>query len=481
MLKQLIDSQSLEPKTLEESHAIIAALVQLVRELSSRIEELEERLALDSGNSSKPPSQDDLWQRTERKKKVPSGRSQGAQPGHAKHQRALLPEQEVDRIERFFPQGRCRCGGEVVMETEAQHRHQVFDLPEVRYTVTEYQTYAGRCCRCHARRTAALPKEAPTGQMGAGLISWIALLAGQYHVTNRQVQSLLLQQWGLSFSLGAINQAQKPVSGWLQPLYEQIGDAVRQAPVAHADETTHYRCGECYWLWSLGSTVAVYFLTHYSRGKSAANELLKNFAGILVSDRHAGYNDYPAERRQLCWAHIIRNMERIAGRRGAAGELGQHLARLARLTVHIEHRWRQSGYTSPLQQHRLHRLQSRFREELERGAREHEKSRTGNQCQRLLGEQAMLWTFLMYPGLPLTNNAAERALRPYVIWRKISFFSQSYRGDQFRPLILSITETCKRLGVSAYPILRQACAQGQRGEVVTVRLPIHQSIRLLPA
>ena len=81
----------------------------------------------------------------------------------------------------------------------------------------------------------------------------------------------------------------------------------------------------------------------------------------------------------------------------------------------------------------------------------------------------------------MTNNTAERALRPYVIWRKISFFSQSYRGDQFRPLILSIIETCKRLGISAYQLLRQACEQGQRGEIVTVRLPIPPPALLLPA
>ena len=109
----------------------------------------------------------------------------------------------------------------------------------------------------------------------------------------------------------------------------------------------------------------------------------------------------------------------------------------------------------------------------------HAKSRTGNQCQRLLTEESMLWTFLSYPGIPLTNNTAERALRPYVIWRKTSFASQSYRGDQFRPLILSITETCKRLGLKTYDILRQACAQGQRNQPVTIRLPIPQTAPLL--
>ncbi|MGR9105698.1 MAG: hypothetical protein ACU843_02105 [Gammaproteobacteria bacterium] len=73
-----------------------------------------------------------------------------------------------------------------------------------------------------------------------------------------------------------------------------------------------------------------------------------------------------------------------------------------------------------------------------------------------------------HPGIPLTNNAAERALWPYVVWRKIGFFIQSYRDDQFRPLILSITETCKRLRVGAYKNLRHACQQGLRGETVVL-------------
>lgn len=220
--------------------------------------------------------------------------------------------------------------------------------------------------------------------------------------------------------------------------------------------------------------MAVYFLTHYSRGKGAANDLLQGFEGILISDRYGGYNDHPLDRRQLCWAHLLRNLECIAGRQGRAGRLGRRLVRLARLTVRMEHRWRGSGYRSVLYEHRLHRLRAWFRRELEQGACDPEKSRTGNQCRRLLGEESMLWTFLSHPGIPLTNNAAERALRPYVIWRKISFFSQSYRGDQFRPLILSIIETCKLLRISAYRILRLACEQGLRGEVVTVRLPIPQ-------
>ena len=83
----------------------------------------------------------------------------------------------------------------------------------------------------------------------------------------------------------------------------------------------------------------------------------------------------------------------------------------------------------------------------------------------------MLWTFLGRPGIPLTNNTAEQALRPYVVWRKTRFFSQSDRGDVFRARVLTVTETCKPLGISAYNLLRRVCEQGQRNEEITVRLP----------
>ena len=98
-----------------------------------------------------------------------------------------------------------------------------------------------------------------------------------------------------------VSQATRSVTEWLLPLYQQVGQAVRDLPVAHADETSHYR----------------------NSGKDAANGLLDEFDGILVTDQHGGYNDYPIEKRQLCWAHVIRKFKKIServGRGRCAGE-----------------------------------------------------------------------------------------------------------------------------------------------------------------
>lgn len=461
-----------QPKSLDEAQQLIDALWLGLRETTARIEKLEEQLNTDSNNSSKPPSSDSPQKRAERRKKPRSNRPRGAQRGHPKHERVQVSETEVDEVQRFFPEGQCDCGGTLWMQAEPAFRHQVFDLPEVRYQVTEYQLYAGDCPHCQRRTMARLPEWVPRGQMGPGLLSWISVLTGQFHLSTRQIQRFVQEQWQLTFSVGAISQAQGKVIAWLAPLYQQIGAYVRQAEVAHADETTHYRGAERRWLWCLGTSMAVYFLTHYSRGKAAAMALLGQFSGVLVTDHYAGYNDYDRSRRQLCWAHLIRRLEQIASRVGQAGQIGQRLLLLARVVIRTHHRWQDGALPPCRYQQRMQRLRKTMRLLLEQGQACKTSSRTANQCRHLLKDEALYWTFLSDPHIPLTNNLAERALRPYVLWRKISFASQSYRGDQFRPLVLSVIETAKRLNLSTSRLLREVCTSGLRGEPITTRLPL---------
>lgn len=212
-------------------------------------------------------------------------------------------------------------------------------------------------------------------------------------------------------------------------------------------------------------------MVHYSRGKAAANALLGRFSGILVTDRHGAYNDYTADKHQYCWAHIIRNLEKISQRSGQAGQDGKRLLRLARLTVHCGKRWQQSRHQSLHHRRRLEKCRHYFQETLKEAAERHGDNKTGNACRKLLRDNPKLWTFLKHLGTPMTNNAAERSLRPYVIWRKTSFFTQSHRGDKYRPMMLSLIETCKRLKVSAYQVLRSICQQGMTEGVASFRLP----------
>ena len=471
------------PATLPEAHQVILSLLDVidglrveVASLKARVAELEERLNQNSGNSSKPPSQDSPGQRDKRPGKPPTGTKKGAQPGHRKQSRMMIDEAAVDALTHYYPEGQCACGGAIALEAEPHLRHQVFDLPEVKYTVTEHQVHAGRCTRCGKHCRGGLPDDVPSGQMGPGLIAWIGLLNGGNRLSTRTLQSLLAEQWGLHFSLGAISECQQKLADWLKAPHAHIGDMAKAAPVAHADETTHYRYSatqglERHWLWTLTAGPAVYFSAHFSRGKRAAGNLLEGFDGVLVTDRLGSYRCHPQERRQVCLAHVIRNLTAMSQRKGEPGRLGRRLVRLLRLVFRTEHAWRKGRYDDRRYRHRLDRLQNVFHQGIEQGAGWTSCKKTMNQCRQLLRDEPMLWTFRRYPDVPLTNNAAERAVRPYVIWRKTSFFSQSARGDRFRERILSVTESCKRLGVMAYQFLRLVCEQGIKNQPGTVRLP----------
>ena len=482
--KQLPLVRQKDPHTVMECHRRLDQFRQLVETLELTIEQLRERLErleVNSANSSIPPSQDRLSGKAKKEHhRKPSEKKRGAQPGHIRNTRKVVPETEVDQIERHFPDTRCACGGEIVIDTDPKDRHQIFDLPKITYTVTEHQRFGGTCLCCNRSVVAKLPKATPSGQMGPGLIAWIALLSGHFRMSTRNIQTFLEMQWGLQFSVGAISESQEPVAQWLEPLYDHIGDTVRKAPVAHADETTHFRGKARLWLWVLCTPQLAFYMVHASRGMKAAEHLLGFFAGILVTDRHGGYNDHPSDQRQLCWAHIIRNLERMAGFKGDPGDLGRWLVHFARIIIQLEHRWRKSGYQSEHHRRRLIAARENFKHSLEQGHARHDGKKTGRMCKELLKAEPMLWRFMASPGLDLTNNTAERALRPYVIWRKTSFFSQSERGDLFRARVMTVAETCRRLDLCAYTLLREVCEQGIRGEAVTIRLPIDH-IHSIPA
>ena len=421
-----INSPPPQIKTLGEAQELVNELWPVLRQVEqlgkalsaaqAEIKQLKEEieaLKLDSSNSSKPPSMDPPERRQQRRKKPKSSRQRGAQPGHSKHERALVPECEVDGVERFYPPGKCECGQQLDIATEPGVRHQVFDLPEVRFQVTEYQLYSGHCRHCRSKVTTRLPSWVPSGQMGPGLLSWISVLAGQYHLSTRQIQSYLQAHWQLRFSVGAVSQAQGKVLPWLAPLYHQVGDYVREAHVGHADETTHYRGDERRRLWCLATPLAVYFLVHVSRGKIAAKQLLGQFSGVLVSDHCVGYGDYPRHRHQLCWAHVLRNFERIARRSGEAGALGKHLVLMDQAVIRTRHRWDAGTLSESLYFRRMQRLRQSMQRLLAKGKSGSESTRT-TLCSAIIASKPKIHhSSLSYNGAP---NGYNLTVNGEILW-----------------------------------------------------------------
>ena len=408
---------------------------ELIYKLMARIAELEDRINQNSNNSSKPPSSDGSGTPPARKRPA-SGKARGAQPGHKGHRRERHPEDDRLTAIPHYPAGQCPCCGEQVVSHDKPYRvHQVFDLPEVSYLVTEHQLFRGTCRGCITTSEAALPQTVSHRQMGANLLSYIALQSGQFHQSISKIQQQLKQHFGLSFSKGAISEAQGRVSAMLTPTHQAIKQQVQSAAIIHADETRYQRGGERRWMWMALSKVAVCFMTAFGRGQEAAKRLLgSELDGVLVTDQYAGYRFIDSAQRQLCWAHVLRNVAAIA-----------ESSEMVNQPIGARHGYEQGTLSLAQYQRRLLRCRQSWDKQLERGSVLCSKRYRGR-GQLLLKDDEMLWRFMENDEIALTNNEAERALRGYVLWRKGSYGVWSHRGEQFRQRILSLVETAKRLG-----------------------------------
>ena len=438
----------LEQLTLPECREVIGHLAAQVNELQALVAVLQERLKLDSKNSSKPPSSDGPGSGNRAQRRA-SERARGAQKGHKGAFRALLDEGEVDQIVDCPAPAVCECGALVVADNQAL-RHQVFDVPPVRAFVSEYRLHAGCCMGCGKKHRAALPAGVPSGQIGPRALALIGSLGTHYHLTQFKIRDLLAQVTGVDFSVGAISQAHgKLAQALAAPVHEAIA-SLTNAPILHMDETRYPREGTSgNWVWGVVSpTLAVYSLLP-SRARYVITSLIgEKPQGIVVSDRYAGYAHIPAEQRQVCWSHLIRDFIRISERAGLPGRIGANLLGSA----YVLFRWRTACKSAA----QFEPLQRRVERALRQGRDQTACRRTAATCTNLLRSLPSLWTFLRDPRVEPTNNDAERALRGIVIKRKISGPTRSRRGDEFIGRAFTAHESCRRQGRNLWDFLHQA-------------------------
>lgn len=442
-----------KPATLSECHQVIDTLSGELAALREAVALLSERLALNSRNSSKPPSSDGPGSGGNRAQRRASQRKRGAQKGHPGAWRELLPESQVDSVQPCVPPDVCDCGG-VVGVRGAPRRHQVFDLPaQIRPVVSEYQLYTGICAGCGKAHGAALPAGVPSGQIGPRALALLGVLGTRFQMPQMKIRDLLAQLMGLDFSIGAISQAHGKVAQALAEPVQAAAATVSKAPLVHLDET-HYPCegrSSGHWVWAcVQPQLALYSLLP-SRARYVLTSLIgERPAGVVVSDRYSAYAHLEAGHRQVCWAHLLRDFNRIAQRAGEAGRIGRRLLGLG----HVLFRWcarRRKG--RPVE---FERLRRRVHLALQRGAALAQCSRTANTCANLLKLGEALWTFSREPGVPPTNNAAEQALRAIVLKRKISGPTRSRRGANFIAWGFSVAESCRRQGRDLLDYMQQS-------------------------
>jgi transposase len=312
--------------------------------------------------------------------------------------------------------------------------------------VTEYQMAVRRCPACGKRTRADLPAGVPRRPFGTRLTAVIALLSGRYRLSRREVRQLLRDLWQVRVSLGAVVRQEQAQSAALAPIVEEAQAAVQQAAVANMDETGWRENKQRAWLWTAVTAELTVFQIDRSRGGVVVEALLgAGFAGVVGSDRWSAYSRFPAERRALCYAHLKRDFQALVDRGGEAEPIGRWgLAEIERLFA-LWHRFRGGEFDRQELRRRLVPLQARLGRLLGRG-QECPDRKAAALCRHLDQWWPALWTFARVDGVEPTNNVAERALRPAVLWRKGSFGSDSQAGSRFAERMLTMVATCDQQG-----------------------------------
>jgi transposase len=447
-----------------------AALRARVCELEARIRELEARLGKSSGNSSRPPSSDPpgapppaLPKRT--------GRKRGGQPGHQKHSRPLVPPERVTRTIVVKPQECRRCGGALEGDDPDPYRHQVAEVPKVVASVEEYQLHTLDCPTCGISTRATLPPGVPSGQFGTRLQAMVAVCSGAYRMSKRGIEEMVEDFFDVPIALGSIANLERATSEAVAVPVEEVARAIREQPVVHADETGWFEGSKRAWLWAAVSTHMALFLVRLSRGAKVAKELLgAAFTGILISDRWSAYGWVDTARRQVCWAHLLRQFRGFQDHGSEGRAIGQALELLTETMFHEWHRVRDGTATRAAFQEFLENLRKHVVARLREGAACGIQAVAGR-CREILELEPALWTFAYAEGVEPTNNAGERRIRHGVMWRKTSFGTDSPSGSRFVERILTVVTTLRMQRRNVLDYVAAACEAALHDQVPPSLLP----------
>jgi len=445
-----------------EQQAIIEAQRKTILALEERVRELEARLARFSGNSSKPPSSDPPGAPPPSRPKR-TGRRRGGQPGHDKHTRALVAPEQVNKTHTCKPTSCRRCGAALTGIDHAPHRHQVTEIPKVKATVEEFQLHTLECEVCGTCTRATLPSGVPTSPFGPRLQALVAVLSGAYRLSKRAINELVQDSFGVPIALGSVSNLEQATSEAIAAPVEEIARAVQQEPIVHMDETGWFERSKRAWLWIVVSTRMALFAIRHCRGARVAKELLgKSFSGILISDRWSAYEWVDVARRQLCWAHLLRQFIGFQSYGAEASTIGRSLKLLADTMFHLWHRLRDGTMKRADFREVMESLRGHVVARLTEGMNCSSRAVMGR-CREILALEPALWTFVHVEGVEPTNNEGERRVRHGVMWRKTSFGTDSPNGSRFVERILTVVTTLRIQKRNVLDYMTQACETALHG------------------
>ena len=364
------------------------------------------------------------------------------------------------------------------------HQRYVEELIPSRVVTTCYHTSSGWCPCCRKRiesRGENQPPAAdlPHAQLGLNALATAMMMRVCYRLPFRQVTRLFLDLPGLKISPGAIVKQIKRVGRWLQKQYHRLKWAIRAAAVVHADETGWRTNGRNGYLWTLSTADQTLFHVDRSRSARVIAELLGQAFGssgdqTLVSDFYSVYDQFNGP-QQKCLTHLLRELRDTIGKRS---ELADHafFKRCKRLVQDmLRLKKKRSKLKAADYWRRVERVEKRLNELAQLRWNDPDANRL---AKRLNKYQAKLTTFLHRKEVDGTNNAAERALRPAVVMRKITGGSRSEEAAQAWAIVASVMRTAEQQGkdvLESIKTLLRAEWAGKETSLLAELLPIDSS------
>ena len=437
-----------------KAQAVFVQMAETIARLERKVAELEARVNKTPQNSSLPPSTQHPHAKPAPQKEK-SGKRPGGQPGHPKHERALIPTEQCQSVVPLKPETCRRCGAVLAGSDQDPVRHQVWELPVIQPLVTEYQLHRLTCPCCRESTCAQLPPGVPRSQAGPRLVALTALLMGCFRQSKRRVALFLESVLNQPCSPGWVLKLQQQATAAMTPACEELAQQLPSELVLGIDESPTKEGQAKAWVWTFVAATYTVFALRTTRAATVLQELLTDaFEGVINCDRAKMY--WKKGRLQWCWAHLKRDFQALIDHpNGQAKRLGHDLMRCTRELFRHWSRCRDGTITRV----GMLRLMRPVRQQVEgfllRGMFSGNPEIAG-MCRELFTHRDWLWTFLDVEGVEPTNNVSERALRHAVIWRKLSFGTQSAHGSQFVATILTVVETCRQQSRNVFEYLTTA-------------------------
>jgi BMFP domain-containing protein YqiC len=433
-------------RTREELISENALLKERLAALEAEVEMLREKLSSGGGGGSAAP-----FIKPNRAERRAAERAERKKRKHSFARKRDFATREVRHAVENCPDcGRKLIGGWIVS------KRQTIEIPQTPIEITDHVLIARKCGVCgkvHIPKLGIADGVVGKARVGPRLMSLIATLAIAKRMPQRSIQKLLAGLYGVHISLGEITEILHKVAGFAKETVQWILRHIRGSPHAHGDETGWRENGINGYLWSLCTPELRYFHFDRSRASRVAKRLLGLcFGGVLVCDFYGGYSFYDGP-IQRCWVHFLRDLKKLLEAYPDDANVRKWVESV-RAVYKIAKKIARRGF--------IEDVRVKFRQQLEAKlmslAQPYLKDDSAPQrvlAQRIEKHLGELFTFVEYVDCPSGNNAAERAIRPAVIARKISGGTRSEEGSRTRTTLMSVFGTWTLQGKD----LLAACTQ----------------------